>query len=68
MQEYKKYSTITRINPQKFVKFHVDNLLKFHEYLIKQWNKYDYINVYDSETHLFLKRFYSTNPPTSPQI
>jgi hypothetical protein len=46
MKNKKKYKVIAKIENEKFVKYNVNNLLKFTQFLDKEFNGWRWFNVY----------------------
>lgn len=46
MKNKKKYKVIAKVDNDKFVKYNVNNLIKFSEFLDKNFNGWRWFNVY----------------------
>jgi hypothetical protein len=46
MKPKKKYKVIAKVSSDRFVKYNVNNLLKFTEFLDKEFSGWRYFNVY----------------------
>lgn len=46
MKTKKKYKVIAKVDNEKFVKYNVNNLLKFCEFLDKEFSGWRWFNVY----------------------
>jgi hypothetical protein len=66
------YSVIAKVSgpyrSREFMDFrkwtYVHDLLAFHKFLVKEYPRLQYYNVYDRRTGLKLKSFSRKNPPT----
>lgn len=45
----KKYKAIVKVNNEKFVKYHVNNLLSFTKFLDTKFPEWRYYNLFDQE-------------------
>lgn len=46
MKQKKKYKVIAKVDNDKFVKYNVNNLIKFCEFLDKEFSGWRWFNVY----------------------
>lgn len=68
MKIQKKYIVIAKINQTKFVKYRVNNLMKFSDFLKREFGGYRYFNVYDKKTRMQLDNFSCKNPPITKHL
>jgi hypothetical protein len=66
--EKKKYHCIAKVGPEKFVKYNVNNLVKFTSYLDRDFPDWRWYNVYDKETRNQVANFTKNNRPTSARV
>lgn len=64
MKISKKYKVIAKINNEKFVKYNVNNLILFSEFLNEEFGGWRWFNVYDKKTKKQIGNFTKHNPPT----
>lgn len=64
----KKYTCIVKINNDKFLKYRVDNLISFTNYLDKNWKEWKYFNVFDKKTKKQIANFTQSKRPTTSEI
>jgi len=62
--ESKKYRVIAKVDNEKFVKYHVNNLLLFTNFLDNDFSGWRWFNVYDKKTGNQLANFTSKQRPT----
>lgn len=71
MKAKKKYKVIAKVDSEKFVKYNVNNLVKFSEFLDKNYIGWRWFNVYrydrDSNGEQ-LANFTSNNRPIKPYL
>ncbi|MDX2188834.1 MAG: hypothetical protein SFY32_03130 [Bacteroidota bacterium] len=60
-----KYRVITKVSPTKFVKYYVNDLIKYAQFLDKEYKDWTYSNVYDAITKKQVWNFTKYNKPTS---
>ncbi len=53
----KKYQVIAKVSSDKFVKYHVNNLLSFTKFLDEKFIGWRYFNVFDIRTGQQLSNF-----------
>ena len=66
MENKKKYKVIVKVENEKFVKYNVNNLLKFVEFLDENFNDWRWFNVYEfskEENGKQLESFTNKNRP-----
>ena len=59
----KKYKIIAKVDNDKFVKYNVNNLLKFTNFLDKNYDKWRWFNVYDKNTREQIGSFTNNKRP-----
>jgi hypothetical protein len=64
----KKFVTITKVSNDKFVRYNVNDLLKFTDYLDKNFPDWRWFNVFSKETELQIANFTKNNRPKSRHI
>ena len=67
MENKKKYKVIAKVEKDKFVKYNVNNLLLFTEFLDVNFNGWRWFNVYEytkESNGTQLANFTTTNRPT----
>jgi hypothetical protein len=65
MKEIKKYKVIAKVSDTKFVKYNVNNLLLFTDFLDKNFNGWRWFNVYSkNENREQIGNFTNKNRPT----
>lgn len=64
----KKFVCIVKVSNDKFVKYRLNNLIKFTEFLDKNWSGWRWFNVYDNKTKIQLSNFTSNNRPTRAAV
>lgn len=64
----KKYSCIVKVGNDKFVKYRLSDLLKFVEFLDREWSDWRWFNVYDKESKTQLANYTRANRPSRKQI
>lgn len=65
MKEIKKYKVIAKVNDTKFVKYNVNNLLLFTDFLDKNFSDWRWFNVYaKNESKEQIGNFTNKNRPT----
>lgn len=68
MNTKKKYKVIAKVGPDKFVKYNVDNLIRFTAFLDRRFNDWRYFNVFDKDTQEQLISFTKNNRPETKYI
>jgi hypothetical protein len=48
MEKLKKYKVIAKVNNDKFVKYHINNLLSFTTFLDTKYPEWRYFNVFNT--------------------
>jgi hypothetical protein len=61
----KKYKVIAKVNDDKFVKYNVNNLMKFVQFLDKDFEGWRWFNVYDKKTKLQIANFTTNKRPNN---
>lgn len=67
----KKYKVIAKVDAEKFVKYNVNNLVKFAEFLDKDFGGWRWFNVYQysrDSNGLQLASFTNSNRPLKPYL
>ena len=67
----KKYKVIAKVGDEKFVKYNVNNLIRFTEFLDKQFPDWRWFNVYEytkDDTGKQIGNFSKNNRPNSRYI
>lgn len=64
MKITKKYRVIAKVGNDKFVKYHVNNLLLFTQFLDTNFVGWRWFNVYDKKTEKQLGNFTNKERPT----
>lgn len=67
----KKYKVIAKVSADKFVKYNVNNLVKFSEFLDTKFNGWRWFNVYQytkDGSGSQLANFTSSNRPLKPYL
>ena len=71
MKEKKKYKVIAKVDNEKFVKYNVNNLIKFSEFLDKNFSGWRWFNVYKyskESNGVQLANFTNQNRPVKPLL
>lgn len=71
MKERKKYKVIAKVDNEKFVKYNVNNLIKFSEFLDKNFSGWRWFNVYKyskESNGVQLASFTNNNRPIKPLL
>jgi hypothetical protein len=64
----KKMVCIVKADKDKFVKYHVNNLVKFTAFLDKEYPEWRFYNVFDQSTRLQVASFTKSRRPDTPRI
>jgi len=59
----KKYKCIVKVEAQKFLKYHVNNLLSFTRFLDREYPNWVWFNVYDVNTKKQITNYTKFNKP-----
>lgn len=59
----KKYRVIAKVGNDKFVKYNVNNLILFTQFLDRSYEKWRWFNVYDKKTKNQIANFTVNNRP-----
>lgn len=68
MKICKKYKVIAKVDKEKFVKYNVNNLLKFTEFLDNNFSGWRWFNVYDKKTKKQLGNYTNKHRPSTRYI
>jgi len=68
MKKSKKYTCIVKAEPEKFVKYRLNDLVKFTAFLDRTWSEWRWFNVYDNRTRMQIANFTKNDRPASRQI
>lgn len=61
-----KYTTIVKVEQEKFLKYHTDDLLSFVRYLDRSWPTWRYFNVFQNGKQV--GNFTKNNRPAKKQL
>lgn len=61
----KKYKVIAKVGNDKFVKYRVNDLLKFTSFLDTNFTGWRWYNVYDAKTGIQVSNFTTNNRPST---
>lgn len=64
----KKYTCIVKTGPQKFVKYRLNDLIKFTTFLDRNWSGWTWFNVFDNRTRLQVDNFTKNQKPAAPRV
>jgi hypothetical protein len=64
----KKYTCIAKAASEKFVKYRLNDLIKFTTFLDKQWPDWRWFNVFDNRTKTQVANFTKVNRPTRSRV
>lgn len=64
----KKYTCIAKTSDDKFVKYRLDNLLKFTQFMDMKWPGWRWFNVFDNRTKTQVANFTKNNRPISSRV
>ena len=64
----KKYTCIVKTGPQKFVKYRLNDLIKFTSFLDRNWSAWTWFNVFDNRTKLQVGNFTKYQKPTASRV
>jgi hypothetical protein len=64
----KKYTCIAKTGDDKFVKYKLNDLLKFTCFLDKRWPGWRWYNVFDNRTKIQVANFTKTKRPDASKI
>ena len=65
---FKKYTCIVKTGPQKFVKYRLNDLIKFTTFLDRNWSGWTWFNVFDNRTRLQVANFTKKQKPSSSRV
>jgi hypothetical protein len=63
-----EYLCIAKVGPKKFVKYHVNNLLKFTAFLDKDWSGWTYFNVFNKKGGDQIASFTKNDRPSNAKL
>lgn len=66
-RSYKKYRVIAKVGKEKFVKYRVNDLVQFANFLDRNWKGWRWFNVYD-QSRAKVGNFTKYNRPLKPSI
>jgi len=64
----KKYTCIVKSGPDKFLKYRLNDLVKFTSFLDDKWPDWRWFNVFDNRTKTQVANFTRTSKPTHPYL
>ena len=64
----KKYTCIVKTGPQKFVKYRLNDLVKFTSFLDRSCSTWTWFNVFDNRTRLQVGNFIKYQKTAAPRI
>lgn len=64
----KKYTCIVKAGDEKFVKYRLNDLVKFTGFLNHRWSDWRWFNVFDNRTRIQVGNFTKNDKPTRPRI
>lgn len=64
----KKYTCIAKTGDDKFLKYRLNDLLKFTRFLDKQWPGWRWYNVFDNRTKTQVANFTKSKRPDASRI
>lgn len=64
----KRYTCIVKVSDSHFVKYRLNDLLKFTTFLDTQWQGWRWFNVYDKKTKEQIANFTNKNRPVTSTI
>jgi hypothetical protein len=64
----KKYTCIAKTGDDKFLKYRLNDLLKFTRFLDKQWPGWRWYNVFDNRTKTQVANFTKRKRPDASRI
>ena len=64
----KKYTCIVKAGPEKFLKYRLNDLMKFTTFLDRNWSGWRWFNVFDNRTRLQVASFTKKQKPISPRV
>lgn len=68
MKPDKEYRCIVKVGNDKFLRYHVNNLLKFAAFLDREWPEWRWFNVYSKKGREQVASFTKNNRPTTRNI
>ena len=69
METYNAVIKIKTDNEDRFLKYRgINNLVKFTEFLDRNFPNWKYFNIYDHKSKSYLKSFTINNKPKTPKI
>lgn len=64
----KEYLCIVKTGDSKFLKYHVNDLLKFTKFLDTTWSDWKFFNVFDKKTENQIASFTINDRPTKAKL
>jgi hypothetical protein len=64
----KRYTCIVKAGPEKFLKYRLNDLIKFTAFLDRNWSEWRWFNVFDNRSRLQVANFTKKERPASPKI
>lgn len=64
----KRYVCIVKVAPEHFVKYRLNDLLKFVDFLDTKWTDWRWFNVYNKQTKEQITNFTNKRRPTTSTI
>jgi hypothetical protein len=64
----KKYTCIVKTGPEKFVKYRLNDLVKFTTFLDHHWSDWRWFNVFDNRARAQVANFTKEKRPAGPRI
>ena len=64
----KKYRVIVKVGDSKFLKYHVNNLLKFTSFLDAEFPNWRFFNVFDYDTREQIANYTRNNKPITSKV
>ena len=68
MKSRKKYTCIAKTSDDKFVKYRINDLLKFTSFLDSRWSGWRWFNVFDNRTKIQIANFTKKSRPPSSRV
>jgi len=67
-KQSKRYTCIVKAGREKFVKYRLNDLVKFTVFLDRNWSDWRWFNVFDNRTRRQLANFTKNERPASPRV
>lgn len=68
MKPDKEYRCIVKVGNDKFLRYHVNNLLKFTAFLDREWPEWRWFNVYGKKEREQVASFTKNNRPLKSTV